>query len=107
MKEFNIRDALKSRVEAYGGEIRAVAWLGRKHAPDVLCLFPSDAFIERSVSGVYFNEPAGSHTFVETKRPGKSATEGQAREHVRMRAAGCKVLMITTLAELDEWLPPL
>lgn len=99
VKEGNIREALKARVEAYGGEIRAVSWLGRSHAPDVLCLFPSTG------DGSHLYAP--NHPFVETKRPGKAATEAQAREHERMRAAGCAVLVITNLQELDQWLPPL
>jgi hypothetical protein len=96
MKESAIRTALKARVAAYGGEVRAVSWLGRKNAPDVLCLFPPSRIVIE-----------GSHVFCETKAPSKAATEAQAREHERMRAAGCEVLVITTLAELDEWLAPL
>lgn len=94
MRESGIRKTLKARVEAYGGEIRAVSWLGRSHAPDVF---------------VMFSEYGGApyHLFIETKRPGKAATEAQAREHERMRAAGCVVLVITNLQELDAWLPPL
>lgn len=95
IKEGNIREALKARVIAYGGEIRAVSWLGRSNAPDVLALLPG-------TSVTSYNHP-----FIETKRPGKGATEAQAREHERMRAAGCVVLVITTLEELDAWLPPL
>ncbi len=90
MKEHDIREALDKRVREYGGETRAVSWLGRKNAPDVLCLFPE----ERST------------VWVEVKRPKKAATEAQAREHERLRAAGCRVLVITTLKELDTWLPP-
>lgn len=89
MRERDIRKALKTRVESYGGEIRAVSWLGRANAPDVLCLLP-----ER-------------HVFIETKRPGKDATEAQAREHMRMWRAGCDVRVITTIEKLDAWLPPL
>jgi hypothetical protein len=96
-----IRKALKARVEQYGGEVRAVSWLGRRHAPDVLCLF-SNGFGKHPL----FSHPK-AHIFVETKRPKKDATEGQAREHERMRAAGCVVLVISTLKQLDDWLPPL
>jgi hypothetical protein len=92
VKEHGIREALDKRVKAYGGETRAVSWLGRKNAPDVLVLMPASI---------------AWHTFVETKRPGKRATAAQAREHERMRDAGCNVLVITTIAELDAWLPPL
>ena len=92
MPERDIRKALKKRVEEYGGEIRAVSWLGRRHAPDVLCLF---------------SDKVRGPVFCETKAPGGKPNPGQAREHERMRAAGCTVLVISTLEQLDEWLPPL
>jgi hypothetical protein len=98
MRESEIRKALKERVESYGGEIRAVAWLGRAHAPDVLCLFPPDTNKLHWVGH--------SHPFIETKAPKKGPTEGQAREHERMRAAGCVVHVISTLEQLNAWLPP-
>lgn len=92
-RERNIRDALDERVKAYGGVTRAVAWLGRTGAPDVLCLFPS-----RHAHAVW----------VETKmgRDGKLSA-AQMTEHILLRAAGCEVKVITTLEELDAWLPPL
>jgi hypothetical protein len=96
MKEGGIREAIKKRVTGYGGEIRALSWLGRSNAPDVIAFFPG---------GTLFDW--GTHYFIEAKRPKKSATAAQAREHERMRAAGCVVLVITTLEELDAWLPPL
>ena len=82
-------------MEAYGGEVRAVSWLGRRHAPDVLCLFPE------------LNSNAGDHPFIECKCPGGKPTAGQLREHERLRAAGCTVIVISTLEQLDEWLPKL
>lgn len=88
MSERDIRQALKARVEAYGGEIRAVAWIGRRGAPDVLVLFNN-----------------GTHEFIETKAPGGHPTEGQAREHARMRAAGCVVRVVSTMSQLEAWLP--
>lgn len=104
-KESNIREALDARVKAYGGETRAVIWLGRRNAPDVLCLFPADSLYGREL--LEQDEEAELHPFVEAKRPKKAATEAQAREHERMREAGCVVLVITTIEELDAWLPPL
>lgn len=101
IKEGDIRKALDRRVKEYGGEIRAVAWIGRKHAPDVLCLFPDNSHYIR------VDCRRSQHPFVETKRPGKDATAAQAREHERMWAAGCVVHVVTTLEELDAWLPPL
>lgn len=88
MPERDIRKALKARVESYGGEIRAVAWIGRAGAPDVLALFNN-----------------GVHEFIETKAPGGHPTEAQAREHARMRAAGCIVRVISTMSQLEAWLP--
>ena len=99
MKEHDIRKALDERVRAYGGETRAAAWLGRKHCPDVFVMFDQDDDT--------WSPLAGTHAFVETKRPKKSATEGQKREHERMRNSGCIVIVITTLEELEEWLPAL
>jgi hypothetical protein len=89
MLERDIRKLLKDRVEKHGGEVRAVAWLGRRHAPDVLALLPT-----------------GKHPFIETKAPGGVPRDGQLREHERMRAAGCEVLVISTREQLDKWLPP-
>jgi hypothetical protein len=89
--EGNLRKKLKARVEAYGGEVRAVAWLGRKNAPDVLCLF---------------DPPMACHVFVETKGVEKPS-EAQLREHVRMREAGCEVIVCLNERELDKWLPPI
>ena len=87
MAERDIRKHLKTRVESYGGEVRAVSWLGRRNAPDVLCLLPDQ------------------HPFVETKAPGGKPTPAQAREHERMRAAGCTVLVLSTVEQIDAWMP--
>ncbi len=95
--EGSIRKALKARVESYGGEIRAVNWRGRAHAPDVLCLFFEGSLGDRN----------GIHPFIETKAPGGHPNAGQLREHERMRAAGCTVLVISTIGQLDAWLPAL
>ncbi len=97
--EGSIRKALKARVESYGGEIRAAKWLGRAHAPDVLCLFPRRSLWDA--------KHEGGHPFIETKAPGGHPNAGQLREHERMRAAGCTVLVISTIGQLDAWLPAL
>jgi len=103
IKEGNIREALKARVEAYGGEIRAVSWLGRNNAPDVLCLFPSGSKGAKQ----FVNGSRGCLVWVEAKRPKKDATEAQAREHDRLRLCNAHVRVISNLDELDAWLPPL
>lgn len=102
--EGDLRKKLKTRVEAYGGEIRAVSWLGRRNAPDVLCLFPESALYADDIVSLGGRH---LHPFVETKAPGGEPSAAQAREHVRMRNAGCVVLVISTEAQLDAWLPPL
>lgn len=89
--ERDIRKYLKKRVEQYGGEVRAVTWLGRAHAPDVLCLFPRKH----------------THLWVETKAPGGKPRPGQLREHRRMIESGMTVLVISTFDAVDAWLPPL
>jgi len=96
--EGDLRKKLKARVEAYGGEIRAVSWLGRRNAPDVLVLWGDM---------VWRDDLHNTHPFVETKAPGGKPSAAQAREHERMRAAGCEVLVISTEAQLNEWLSPL
>lgn len=98
MPERDIRRELKKRVESYGGEIRAVRWIGRRNAPDVLVLF----VIDLSIAG----RLRGTHIFIETKAPGGKPTAAQTREHMRMMEAGCVVLVISTLEQLDKWLPP-
>lgn len=104
--EGKLRAKLKARVEAYGGEIRAVSWLGRRFAPDVLCLFPPNCAYHWVISAKP-RGPGDLHPFIETKAPGGKPTVGQLREHERMRASGCVVLVISTEEQLDEWLPPL
>ena len=99
--EGKLRAKLKARVEAYGGEIRAVSWLGRRFAPDVLCLFPEGAR--------YFTlgEKRAPNLFIETKAPKGVVSAGQRREHAFMRSAGCGVLVIDCEELLNLWLPPL
>lgn len=105
--EGKLRAKLKTRVEAYGGEIRAVSWLGRRFAPDVLCLFPAGSLFMEKVFDWQEEGAESAHPFIETKAPGGKPTVGQLREHERMRAAGCVVLVISTEEQLDAFLPSL
>ncbi len=99
--ESKLRALLKKRVKAYGGEVRAMKWIGRSNAPDVLVLFP-----EGTGRQEMFKHPGG-HFFIETKGVEPDAREAQLREHVRMRNAGCQVIVCRNEQELDAWLPPL
>lgn len=87
MRESAVRKHLHERIKALGGEHRAMKWIGRDHAPDDFCMLP------------------GRHFWVEAKRPGKAARDGQLREHDRMRAAGCEVLVLDTIEKIDAALP--
>lgn len=87
MRESKVRKALHERVKLLGGEHRAAKWLGRDHCPDDFVMLP------------------GRSVWVEAKRPKKTAREGQLREHERMRAAGCEVLVINTVELVDLHFP--
>ena len=105
MAERDIRKHLKTRVEEYGGEVRAVSWLGRRNAPDVLCLFPRSSIYDKHIAAWQADLMDTLHPFVETKAPGGKPTPAQAREHERMRAAGCTVLVLSTVEQIDAWMP--
>lgn len=85
MRESKVEDYFNRQVEAAGGEVRKVKWIGRRGAPDRLAMLN------------------GPH-FVEMKRPGKKAEAHQAREHERMRKHGLKVYVIDTLAGVDAFI---
>lgn len=98
--EGEVKDYLKARVEALGGEIRFVKWIGRRHAPDCRVMFPPARSWPMT----------GGHTpyrncWVETKAPGKRPRPGQEREHKRMRAMGEIVLTLPTKEDIDREFP--
>jgi hypothetical protein len=88
MRENQIEKYLHTRVKELGGEYRRVSWIGRNGAADDLVLLP------------------GRHLLIECKRPGKAATSGQAREHIRLRDAGFAMHVVSTTAEIDAIFPP-
>lgn len=79
-------DYFNRRVKDHGGEVRKVQWIGRKHAPDRIALFP------------------GSLWWVELKRLGEVPNDGQLREHSRLIAAGQRVIWLDSKAAVDVWL---
>ncbi len=84
MRERDIERALVRRVKAAGGEVRKVAWPGRRGAPDRLVMFP------------------GVLVWVELKRPGAKPRIQQLLEHERMRRMGQTVLVVDSLEAIDE-----
>lgn len=86
-RESVIENHLRKRVKETGGEHRKCGWIGRRGAPDDLCGWPA---VQR-------------HGWAECKRPGETATDQQLREHAKMRAWGCIVVVLDTLEAVDEW----
>lgn len=85
VSERAVEGYLKDCVEGLGGEIRKVAWVGRRGAPDRLVML------------------RGRCVWVELKKPTIDKPDShQAREHERMRlAGGCDVRVINTFAGVD------
>jgi hypothetical protein len=48
--------------------------------------------------------PGGRVYFVELKRPGEEARDGQAREHKRLRDMGFDVAVLDTKEAVDAWI---
>jgi hypothetical protein len=83
MRERDVERQLIKQVKAAGGEVRKVMWIGRRGAPDRLVLLP------------------GCSLFVELKAPGGRISRLQDVEHRRLRAAGCKVMVIWKVEEIE------
>ncbi len=85
MLESAIEERVQRLAEARGWLVRKVKWLGRRGAPDRLYL------------------RGGRFVFVEFKRAGKIPTPQQAREHQRLRDAGCEVVAIDSVEAGDAF----
>jgi len=98
LRESDIEKYLVKRVKALGGEVRKVQWIGRSGAPDRLVMLP-----ERAGASLYaFSQLPAATIWIELKAPGKKAEPHQLREHERMRAMGQRVVVIDSLAGVDE-----
>lgn len=84
VRERDIEDYLVKKVEAMGGDVRKVRWIGRRGAPDRLVMLPGIAL------------------WVELKAPGKKPEAHQEREHARMRAMGQRVEVVDSFARVEE-----
>lgn len=85
LRESDVEKYLVRHVKSLGGDIRKLAWIGRKNAPDRVVFF----------RGVWF---------VELKRPKATARASQIREHDRMRNHGAVVFVIDTIEKVDEFI---
>jgi hypothetical protein len=100
--ERKIEAYLVKRVEALGGEVRKVAWIGRRGAPDRLVMMPQQCVGIEWPSGIVH---ASLNTiWVELKAPGKKPEPHQAREHKRMRKMGQRVEVIDSIEGVDSLL---
>ena len=85
IRERDIEKYLVKRVKEAGGEIRKVAWLGRRGAPDRV---------------VFFNNTY----WVELKAPGEKLRPEQIREHKRMYTQGVIVWVLSTFGSVDQFM---
>lgn len=96
MRERDIERHLVKLVKELGGEVRKLAWIGRRGAPDRLVMLP---FQQRS--GPW----SSCRTFwVELKAPGVDPEPHQLREHERMRKMGQHVVIIDSLEGVERLL---
>lgn len=107
MLERDIEAYLVKRVEALGGGVRKVQWLGRNSAPDRFVMLPPK-FV-REAGDVLVYDALG--VWVELKNPDTIKTfpadareRAQHREHERMRKMGQRVEVIGTLDQVEELL---
>lgn len=84
MRERDVERALIKRVKQAGGEVRKLAWIGRRGAPDRLVMLP------------------GRYLFVELKAPGGRVSRLQDLEHRRLRDAGFDVRVVWKIEDIDE-----
>lgn len=82
MIEARVEAKLVREIEAIGGLVRKVKWIGRRGSPDRLVMMN------------------GATVWVELKAPGKEAEDHQRREHELMRSVGQDVRVIDTLGKV-------
>jgi len=86
MREREIEQYFIRRVREAGGLQRKFVSPGHKGVPDRIAVFQGDVF------------------FVELKAPGEPLREDQAREHVKLRNAGCEVFVIDSKEAVDYFI---
>lgn len=94
MRERQVERHLRHMVEAHGGTTRKFVSPGRRGVADRIVIWP------RRINSIVVC--AAIH-FIETKRPGERAKAHQAREHKRLRALGCTVLVVDTIQKVDDY----
>ena len=82
--EAKVENYLRKRVKAERGQIRKLAWLGRRGAPDDLVWWPGPRF-----------------AFVECKAPGGALSTLQEREISRLKEDGFKVYVVYSYEDVE------
>jgi len=83
VRESKIEAYATKCIEALGGEIRKVKWIGRANAPDRVIMY------------------SGLTVWPEFKATGEKPRPAQVREHTRMRNQGQLVLVIDSMEKVD------
>lgn len=98
LRERDVEQYLVDRVKAMGGEVRKVQWIGRRGAPDRLVMLPTGRLfaVDRLSKDTTI--------WVELKAPGVKPEAHQLREHLKMSAMGQRVVVIDSLAGVEELL---
>lgn len=86
MRESTVERYLHEQVERRGGTTRKFSSKTRPNNPDRLVIWSP-----------------GQVDFVECKAPKKGPRPGQVREHNRLRALVCTVLVIDTKEKVDDY----
>ena len=103
MRESQIEKHLVARVKALGGEVRKVQWLGRRGAPDRLVMVGTRVRFDVPLGHREAVRPALS-VWVELKAPGVKPEAYQLREHARMCKMGQRVVVIDSIAGVEDLL---
>ncbi len=89
VRESKIEKHLKKEVQATGGKVRKLKWIGKSGAPDRLMWWPRKD-----------GEPH-AYAFVELKAPGKKPTKIQEEEHAALREDGWTVITADSIEAVD------
>lgn len=96
MRETKVEEHLRKQVIANGGWIRKMAWPGHVGSPDRLVIWPP---LDRNSYDCDRCMP--TIDFVELKRPKGPTADHQIREHDKLLALDCTVLILDSIEAVD------
>ena len=97
MRESKIERYFMQQVMLAGGDTRKLRYFA---APDRMAIWPTS----RYPAGSLIREFCASIHFVELKSPTGKVRVRQRREHDRLRALGCKVFVLYTKPQIDDYI---